>query len=48
MKKFKQATIQTEEKIRLKLTNLGFKMAPDMVGIAHYLNTTPEQLRKRD
>ncbi|AFS80784.1 redoxin domain-containing protein [Candidatus Nitrosopumilus koreensis AR1] len=24
----------------------GFKMAPDLVGIAHYLNTTPEELAK--
>ena len=24
----------------------GFKMAPDLVGIAHYLNTTPEELSK--
>ncbi|KAF6244488.1 redoxin family protein [Nitrosopumilus sp. b2] len=27
-----------------KIDKSGFKMAPDLVGIAHYLNTTPEEL----
>ena len=27
-----------------KINKLGLKMAPDLVGIAHYLNTTPEEL----
>lgn len=30
----------------LKIDKSGFKMAPDLVGIAHYLNTTPEKLSK--
>ncbi len=30
----------------LEINKLGFKMAPDLVGIAHYLNTTPEELSK--
>ena len=29
-----------------KIDKSRFKMAPDLVGIAHYLNTTPEQLEK--
>ncbi|MDH5418125.1 MAG: thiol-disulfide isomerase, partial [Nitrosopumilus sp.] len=27
-----------------KINKSGFKMAPDLIGIAHYLNTTPEEL----
>ena len=27
-----------------KLINLDLKIAPDLVGIAHYLNTTPEKI----
>ena len=34
----------TEMNSVLKLDKSGFKMAPDLVGIAHYLNTTPEEL----
>ena len=30
-----------------KIDKSRFKMAPDLVGIAHYLNTTPEQLEKK-
>ena len=29
-----------------KIDKSRFKMAPDLVGIAHYLNTTPEELEK--
>ena len=29
-----------------KIDKSGFKTAPDLVGIAHYLNTTPEQLER--
>ena len=29
----------------LQIDKSGFKMAPDIVGIAHYLNTTPEELQ---
>ena len=29
-----------------KINKSGFKMAPDLVGIAYYLNTTPEELSK--
>jgi thiol-disulfide isomerase/thioredoxin len=32
--------------IDLKIDKSQFKMAPDLVGIAHYINTTPEQLAK--
>jgi thiol-disulfide isomerase/thioredoxin len=40
-----------EEKISISDNGLNidksqFKMAPDLVGIAHYINTTPEQLAK--
>ena len=30
----------------LEIDKSGFKMAPDLVGIAYYLNTTPEELAK--
>lgn len=36
----------TEINSVLKMDKSGFKMAPDLVGIAHYLNTTPEELSK--
>jgi len=32
--------------IELKIDKSKFKMAPELVGIAHYINTTPEQLAK--
>ena len=32
--------------IELKIDKSKFKIAPDLVGIAHYINTTPEQLAK--
>ena len=36
----------TSNQNMLKIDKSGFKMAPDIVGIAHYLNTTPEELQK--
>ncbi|QLH06709.1 redoxin family protein [Nitrosopumilus ureiphilus] len=30
-----------------KIDKSGFKIAPDLVGIAYYLNTTPEELKKQ-
>ena len=41
---FKSANITTEEDLLTKIDKSGFKTAPDLVGIAHYLNTTPEKL----
>ena len=38
--------ISTENSIS-KINKLGLKMAPDLVGIAHYLNTTPEELSEK-
>ena len=38
--------IFTENSIS-KINKLGLKMAPDLVGIAHYLNTTPEELSEK-
>lgn len=35
-----------EGKTMPKIDKSGFKMAPDLVGIAHYLNTTPEKLKQ--
>jgi thiol-disulfide isomerase/thioredoxin len=32
--------------IELKIDKSKYKMAPELVGIAHYINTTPEQLVK--
>ncbi len=37
----------TEMNSVLKMDKSGFKMAPDLVGIAHYLNTTPEELSEK-
>ncbi|MDC4231943.1 MAG: redoxin domain-containing protein, partial [Nitrosopumilus sp.] len=42
----KDAIVSTEGDLLLKIDKSGFKMAPDLVGIAHYLNTTPEELIK--
>lgn len=36
----------TSNENMLKIDKSGFKKAPDIVGIAHYLNTTPEKLQK--
>ena len=39
----KSASTLTEIDSLLKIDKSGFKVAPDLVGIAHYLNTTPEE-----
>jgi thiol-disulfide isomerase/thioredoxin len=40
-----QATVSNvSQKDSSQIDKSGFKMAPDLVGIAHYLNTTPEEL----
>ncbi|MCV0367397.1 MAG: redoxin domain-containing protein [Nitrosopumilus sp.] len=44
--KSETANIQ-EAKTLDKIDKSGFKMAPDLVGISHYLNTTPEELKKQ-
>jgi len=43
-KEFESANITSEGNSITKIDKSGFKMAPDLVGIAHYLNTTPEKL----
>ena len=45
---FESANISDDsgENILKKIDKSRFKTAPDLVGIAHYLNTTPEQLSK--
>ena len=40
----KSTSTLTEIDSLLKTDKSGFKVAPDLVGIAHYLNTTPEEL----
>jgi len=35
-----------EKNSLIKIDKSGFKIAPDLAGIAHYLNTTPEELTK--
>jgi len=42
--KFESANIISEGSSITKIDKSGFKTAPDLVGIAHYLNTTPEKL----
>ncbi|HIE46719.1 MAG TPA: thiol-disulfide isomerase, partial [Nitrosopumilus sp.] len=34
----------TEDNLLSKIDKSRFKQAPDLIGIAHYLNTTPEKL----
>jgi len=41
---FQPANIDSEGNLLSKINKSGFKTAPDLVGIAHYLNTTPEEL----
>jgi len=41
---FESPNITSEENSMTKIDKSGFKKAPDLVGIAHYLNTTPEKL----
>jgi thiol-disulfide isomerase/thioredoxin len=44
----KSETVNIQEtKVLAKIDKSGFKMAPDLVGISHYLNTTPEELKKQ-
>jgi thiol-disulfide isomerase/thioredoxin len=40
----KSTSTLTEIDALLKIDKSGFKIAPDLVGIAHYLNTTPKEL----
>ena len=40
----KSVNTLTEINSLLKIDKSGFKVAPDLIGIAHYLNTTPEEL----
>ncbi len=40
----KSSNITSEGNLLTKIDKSGFKIAPDLVGIAHYLNTTPEEL----
>jgi len=42
--KLESANITSERDSITKIDKSGFKRAPDLVGIAHYLNTTPEKL----
>lgn len=42
-----ETTNNQETKTLAKIDKSGFKMAPDLVGISHYLNTTPEELKKQ-
>jgi len=41
-----QPTIVSNENGVKQINKSGFKTVPDLVGIAHYLNTTPEELSK--
>jgi len=41
---FESANMTSEGNSTTKIDKSGFKTAPDLVGIAHYLNTTPEKL----
>ena len=40
------ATVESDSALPVKIDKSRFKMAPDLVGIEHFLNTTPEQLEK--
>ena len=42
--KFESANMTLEGNSMTKIDKSGFKKAPDLVGIAYYLNTTPEKL----
>ncbi len=42
---FQSANTDSKGDLLSKINKSGFKEAPDLVGIAHYLNTTPEELR---
>jgi len=41
---FESSNMASEGNSITKIDKSGFKTAPDLVGIAHYLNTTPEEL----
>ncbi len=41
---FESANMTSEGNLINEIDKSGFKKAPDLVGIAHYLNTTPEKL----
>ena len=41
------SNVSTNENSISKIDKSGFKKAPDLVGIAHYLNTTPEKLEEQ-
>ena len=41
------SNVSTNENSISKIDKSGFKKAPDLVGIAHYLNTTPENLEEQ-
>jgi len=41
---FESSNMTSEGNSITKIDKSGFKTAPDLVGIAHYLNTTPEEL----
>ncbi len=43
---FKSENITSEGNSITKIDKSRFKSAPDLVGIAHYLNTTPEKLQE--
>jgi thiol-disulfide isomerase/thioredoxin len=47
---FDTTTLSSDKSFEIKPTEKinksGFKMAPDLIGIAYYLNTTPEELAK--
>ena len=42
---FKSSNITSEGNLLSKIDKSGFKIAPNLVGIAYYLNTTPEKLQ---
>jgi len=42
---FQSANTDSKGNFLSKINKSGFKVAPDLVGIAHYLNTTPQELR---
>ncbi len=43
---FRSENITFEGNLLTKIDKSGFKIAPNLVGIAHYLNTTPEKLQE--
>ncbi|MFQ5782565.1 MAG: redoxin family protein [Nitrosopumilus sp.] len=44
---FESTNVANEGNLLGKIDKTGFKMAPNLVGIAYYLNTTPEELKER-